>query len=304
MATRNGPAVAEGAALPYAERSLFLRWASGAWRFARQKPLGTVAGISILGLIFVGVFGGELAPYRYDAINIPDRLQGPSSAHWFGTDEQGRDVLSRVLYGAQISIIIGFSVVALSAVMAGTIGLATGYFGGWFDLLFQRLIDVKIAFPGLIFLIFIASIFGSSMLVLIVALSLLFFAGSSRIIRGATLTIKENPYVESAKVIGAGHTRIMLMHILPNLFPIIIVSASTQIGYVILIESSLSFLGFGLPAPAATWGGMLNDAQQYMRHSGYLAVFPGAAIAISVYAMNMFGDALRDVLDPRLRGSR
>ncbi len=298
------PAVREIVPVIDAERAIFVRWSREVAGFARRKPLGAVAGIVVLVFIFLGIFGGALAPHRYDTINISERLEGPSSAHVFGTDEQGRDVFSRVLYGARVSIIIGFSVVLLSATMAGIIGISTGYFGGWFDLLFQRLIDIKIAFPGLIFLIFIVSVFGNAMIVLIVALALLFFAASSRVIRGATLSIKENAYVEAARVIGAGHARIMLRHMLPNIFPLIIISASTQISYVILIESSLSFLGFGVPPPHATWGGMLNAAQQYMRHNPHLALFPGMAIVVTVYSFNMFGDALRDVLDPRMRGSR
>ncbi len=287
-----------------ADRSVLVRLAIGLLRFVRHQPLGAFAGSVVLLLIFVAIFNDLVAPHRYDEINVFNRLQGPSSSHLFGTDNQGRDVFSRILYGAQTSVIIGFGAVTVSILVSSSIGIISGYYGGLFDLIFQRLVDTWQAFPGLIFLIFVVSIFGSDRFTLILALGLLFSAGSSRVIRSAAITIKQNPYVEAAKVLGASDRRIMLFHILPNVIPIILISISVQIGFVILIESTLSFLGFGIPPPFPSWGAMLQDARPFMEQHPYLAIFPGAAIALTVYSLNMFGDAVRDVLDPRLRGSR
>jgi peptide/nickel transport system permease protein len=304
MASSREAIASEIGAVALADRGLLFRLAMGLLRFVRHQPLGAFAGVVVLALIFVAIFNDVIAPYRYDEINVFNRLQSPSSSHFFGTDNQGRDIFSRILYGAQTSVIIGFGAVAVSTVVASSIGIISGYYGGLFDLLFQRLVDTWQAFPGLIFLIFVVSIFGSDRLTLILALGLLFSAGSSRVIRSAAITIKQNPYVEAAKVLGANDRRIMLLHILPNVIPIILISISVQIGFVILIESTLSFLGFGIPPPFPSWGAMLQDGRPFMEQHPYLAIFPGAAIALTVYSLNMLGDAVRDVLDPRLRGAR
>ncbi len=295
----------ETAAFPQlGERGPLRRWTRGPWRFARRKPLGAFGGVVILIVVLLGLFPGLVAPRRYDDFNIPERLLSPSLDHPFGTDNQGRDVFSRVIYGAQTTVKIGFGAVAVATLVATTIGIVSGYYGGKFDILLQRLVDIWMAFPGLIFIIFIISILSPSTLSLIVTIGLLFAAGSSRVIRSATLVIKQNPYVESARAIGCTNTRILLRHILPNVVPIIIIAASIQVGAAILLESSLSFLGYGTPPPFPSWGRMLNEAQRQMQEHPHLAVFPGLAIALTVYAFNMFGDALRDVLDPRLRGGR
>jgi peptide/nickel transport system permease protein len=304
MASSKEAIASEIGAVGLADRGLLVRLAIGLLRFVRHQPLGAFAGLVVLVLIFVAIFNDVIAPYRYDEINVFNRLQSPSSSHFFGTDNQGRDIFSRILYGAQTSVIIGFGAVTVSTVVASSIGIISGYYGGLFDLLFQRLVDTWQAFPGLIFLIFVVSIFGSDRLTLILALGLLFSAGSSRVIRSAAITIKQNPYVEAAKVLGANDRRIMLLHILPNVIPIILISISVQIGFVILIESTLSFLGFGIPPPFPSWGAMLQDGRPFMEQHPYLAIFPGAAIALTVYSLNMLGDAVRDVLDPRLRGAR
>ncbi len=304
MATSGEATVSEIGPVGSTDRSVFVRLAIGLLRFVRRQPLGAFAGLVVLVLIFVAIFNDVVAPNRYDEINVFNRLQGPSSSHIFGTDNQGRDIFSRILYGAQTSVIIGFGAVTVSMLVSSSIGIISGYYGGLFDLIFQRLVDTWQAFPGLIFLIFVISIFGSDRFTLILALGLLFSAGSSRVIRSAAITVKQNPYVEAARVLGANDRRIMLLHILPNVIPIILISISVQIGFVILIESTLSFLGFGIPPPFPSWGAMLQDARPFMEQHPYLAIFPGAAIALTVYSLNMFGDAVRDVLDPRLRGSR
>ncbi len=279
------------------------RWAKGLLRFARQKPLGTFGAVVILIFLLAAAFADVVAPYRFDDFDIPGRFSAPSIHHFFGTDDQGRDVFSRIIYGARTSVFTGFGVVAITTVLATTIGIISGYYGGLVDLIMQRLVDVWMSFPALVFLILFASIVGTSILTLTLVISVLFVARSSRVIRSATLTIKENTYVDAARVLGCRDMRIVLRHILPNVVPIILITASIQIGAVILIESSLSFLGYGIPPPFPSWGRMLNESRLDMINHPYLALFPGAAIALTVYAFNMFGDALRDVLDPRMRGS-
>jgi peptide/nickel transport system permease protein len=270
----------------------------------RRKPLGAFGAVVIAILILVGITADAIAPYRYDAIDIPSRLNGPSAAHFFGTDQQGRDIFSRVLYGTRSSVFVGFGAVLFAAILATTIGIISGYYAGVLDLSFQRIIEVWQSFPGLIFVLFIVAIFRPSTFVLIVALGLLFTAGTSRIVRGATLSIRQQTYIDAARALGVPDRQILLRHVLPNLLPVIIVSASVQVGAVILLESSLSFLGFGAPPPFPSWGRMLFDAQSEMQFNPYLAIFPGVAIAVTVYSFNMLGDALRDILDPRLRGVR
>ncbi len=286
------------------DRSIFLRPVRVILGFCRRKPLGAVGALIILLLLVVAAFPDLFAPYAYDKINILGRLQDPSGSHLFGTDNQGRDVFSRTIYGARTSVTIGFGVVAVAAVLSTLIGLTSGYYGGLFDLFFQRIMDIWQACPGLIFIIFLLSIFTASEATLITALGITFSAGSSRIIRGSVLQVKENMYIEAAHAIGVSDFGILTRHILPNIFPIILINASVQIGAVILIEASLSFLGFGVPPPFPSWGGMLQAAQADMRRHPNLALYPGLAIAATVYSFNMLGDALRDVLDPRLRGSR
>ncbi len=273
-------------------------------RFIRGKPLGAIGALVLILLLFFALTADMLAPYGFAQTDVPNRLSSPSSDHYFGTDEQGRDVFSRVLYGAQTSVIIALTAIATMTAIATTLGIVSGYFGGWFDLLFQRVIDIWLALPGLIFVIFVASIFGASTIMLALVIGLLMAGGSSRLIRSATISIRESLYVESARAVGASHFRIISRHLFPNVSAVIIISASVQIGSVILLESSLSFLGFGPPPPMPSWGRMLREAQLYMHQDWYLAVFPGLAITATVFGMNMFGDALRDVLDPRLRGSR
>jgi peptide/nickel transport system permease protein len=285
-------------------------FATRLWRalrtFVVHKPLGTFGAVVIVLLLTFAAFPGVFATHDPNAIAPLDRYQGPSAAHWFGTDQFGRDVYSRIVYGARTSIIIGFGVVALSATLATLIGVISGYFGGWFDMLVQRLVDIAIALPGLVFIILVIQTLLDLpvLLRLILALGVLISFGLSRVVRGAAIATKQFQYVEAARVIGAGDLRIVFRHILPNVVAVVLVGASIQVGGAILIESSLSFLGYGVQPPTASWGRMLNEAREQMIRAPHLAIFPGLAIFFAVFAFNMFGDALRDVLDPRLRGSR
>ena len=283
------------------DRRPAVRAAGATLRFARRKPLGAFGGLIVLLLLVLAVIGGTLAPQNYATSNVANRLHGPSAAHPFGTDEQGRDVLSRVLYGARTSVVIGVGADAIAVAIATVIGVISGYFGRALDLGVQRLVDICQAFPGLVFVIFVVSIFGKSTLLLVIVLGILLSFGGSRIVRGATLAVREQSFIESGRAIGASDTRLLLLHVLPNVLPTIIVMASVQIGSLILLESSLAFLGFGTPPPFPSWGRMLEESRSKMQYHPYLSVFPGLAISATVYGLNMLGDALRDVLDPRLR---
>ncbi|MYI82161.1 MAG: ABC transporter permease [Chloroflexi bacterium] len=277
--------------------------------FVRRKPLGTFSALILIVLFIVAISPSTFATASYDEIDLLNRLQGPSQEHFFGSDKQGRDVFSRVLFGARTSVLIGFAAVTIAAVLSTLIGISSGYYGGKVDLTFQRCVDIVQAFPGLIFIIFLFSVFSAlvgsfmSQVVLAGTLGFLFSAGSSRVVRSQTISTVQNTYVEAARVVGATDRRIMVRHVFPNVFTVIIINVSVQLGAVILIESALSFLGFGVQPPYPSWGRMLNEAQLDMLLHPYLAFFPGLAISLSVYALNMFGDALRDVLDPRLRGT-
>lgn len=271
-------------------------------RFARKKPLAAFGGLVAVSLIVIAIIGPSVAPQRYDEFAPRERLQGPSSDHWFGTDDQGRDVFSRVLYGARIAVFVGFGATAIGTVLAGSIGIISGYFGGLADTIIQRAIEVWQTFPGLIFVIFVISIFGASDIGVVVILGLLSAAGTSRVIRSSALTVRQQVYIEAAAAGGASHLRILLSHVVPNVIPIIIITSSVQIGGVILAESSLAFLGFGTPPPFPSWGRMLQDSQRFMQNYPHLALFPGGAIALVVFSFNMLGDGIRDVVDPRLRG--
>jgi peptide/nickel transport system permease protein len=274
-------------------------------RLWRDKPLGTVGGLVLLLFLVVGVFAPWIAPYDYNEIAPLDRMQGPSWAHWFGTDNLGRDVLSRCIFGAQLSVIIGCSAAALATIISAVVGIVSGYFGGKVDMAVQRVVDAWMSFPDLIVLIVVVSVLGPGMPQIIFTLGLLLGIGGSRIVRSAVVSVREHMYVHAAQSIGAGTLRILWRHVLPNVLPPIIVLFTTRVGTVILAESGLSFLGLGVPPPAPTWGSMLSGSgRTYMFQGPWLALAPGLCLTAVVYATNVFGDALRDLLDPRMRGTR
>jgi peptide/nickel transport system permease protein len=274
-------------------------------RLFRDKPMGAVAGVVFLLFLFCGVFADFLAPYGFNEISPINRLKPPSWQFPFGTDNLGRDVLSRCLYGAQLSVIIGLSAAALATVISVLVGILTGFLGGRFDMVTQRLVDGWMSFPDLVILIVVVSVIGPGMPQIIGTLGLLLGIAGSRIIRSAVVSVRENMYVHAAQSIGASTVRILWRHILPNVMAPVIVLFTTRVGAVILAESGLSFLGLGVPPPAPTWGGMLSGSgRTYMFQGPWLALAPGLCLTVVVYATNMFGDALRDLLDPRMRGSR
>lgn len=282
------------------------------WRFARNKPLGAIGGMIVLILILTALFAQQIAPYAYDAGKGADRLQGPSLRHLLGTDNLGRDMFSRIVYGARVSIEVGFGAVLVGTGLATILGIISGYFGGLFDLLFQRFIDAWIAFPALVLLACLVTILStkktsatSSIIIVAIVLGLIVAGGSTRVVRSAVIGIRDMPYMESARCAGCNHTRIILRYVLPNVLAPIIILATVQLGGAILAESTLSFLGFGVKPPIPAWGSMLaTSGQQFFLRAPMLAIWPGLAISLAVFGFNMLGDALRDVLDPRLRGSR
>lgn len=280
-------------------------WSRRVALFVRNQPLGTV-GTAIVGLLLlVAALAPLLAPYSFEFGLADQRLQPPSWAHPLGTDASGRDMLSRIIYGARISVTVGFGAVFIATGLATLIGTVSGYFGGWFDLVVQRLVDTWISFPALVLLISFVSVFGPGLWNVTIILGILLAPGASRVIRGATLAMRHQPYVEAARCLGAGHPRILLRHVLPNVFTTVIVLATVQLGAAILAESTLSFLGYGVPPPYPAWGSMLSGTgRAFMLQSPWLSIWPGLAISLAVFGFNVLGDALRDELDPRLRGGR
>jgi peptide/nickel transport system permease protein len=280
-------------------------WSGWIRSFVARKPLGAIGGALVLLLLVVAAAAPVLAPYPYDVGEASVRLQGPSLAHPFGTDANGRDMLSRVIWGARISATVGFGAVAISTLLAVTVGIVSGYFGGWIDLAVQRLVDIWISFPALVLLISLVAVAGPGLWSVTGILGILLAPGTSRVVRSAVISIRHLPYIESASCIGAGHSRVILRYVLPNVFAPIIVLATVQLGTAILAESTLSFLGYGVPPPHPAWGGMLSGTgRAFMLQSPWLSIWPGLAISLAVFGFNMLGDALRDELDPRLRGSR
>jgi peptide/nickel transport system permease protein len=277
----------------------------GLWRLVKEKPLGAFGGVLVLGLMLCAVLAHWIAPYPYDETNVRQRLKPPGAQFYLGTDNLGRDVFSRIVYGARISVTVGFGAVTLSILLATTVGITSGYFGGKFDVLVQRVVDAMMSFPNLLFLLSVMAVLGPGLLNVIVVLGIVPSANRSRVIRSATLTAKENQFVEAAQAVGACHLRIILCYILPNIMAPIIIIATNALGAVILIEATLSFLGFGVPPPYPSWGEMLSGSgRSYMYKAPWMAIWPGVAISLAVFGFNMLGDALRDLLDPRLRGSQ
>ncbi|MBL8674706.1 MAG: ABC transporter permease [Rhodospirillales bacterium] len=290
------------AAAPARRRGPFMAFVV---RLVREKPLGAIGGVVCVLFLFCGIFADVLAPYGFNQPNMLHRLKPPSLAFPFGTDNLGRDMLSRCLYGAQLSVIIGFGAAGLATVISIVLGILTGYLGGKFDMVTQRFVDAWMSFPELIILIVVVSVVGPGMPQIIVVLGLALGIAGSRIVRGAVVSVRENMYVHAAQSTGARTFRILLRHVLPNVMAPVIVLFTNRVGAVILAESGLSFLGFGVPPPAPTWGGMLSGSgRAYMYQGPWLAMAPGLCLTVVVYAIAMFGDALRDLLDPRMRGSR
>ena len=286
-----------------AEPTVELGRARALWTVMRRKPLGAVSAALIAVIVLTAIFAEVLAPYDPLAAQPEIRLAAPSWEHPFGTDDIGRDVLSRVIYGSRISLWVGLLAVGIGTVAGMIIGLLCGYCEGRTDLLLQRIMDGIQAIPGLVLALAIVSVLTPNTTNAMLAIAMVIIPGNSRIVRGAVLAAKQNRYVEAAQAIGCRHPRIILTHILPNVTAPILVIASIWLGNAILIEASLSFLGVGTQPPIPSWGLMLSSSgRAFMEQAPWLALFPGLAISLAVLGFNLFGDTLRDAWDPKLRG--
>ncbi len=297
-----GDGVAESSSGGVAERRRHSFLVDLGIRLVREKPLGTVGGVITLLVLLAGIFADFLAPYGMNELS-GDLLTASSARYWLGTDNLGRDIFSRVIFGARVSMIVGLAASTIAMTTGTIIGMLSGYLGGKFDLIVQRFIDGIMCIPWLILVMVIISIIGAGMWQVIIVIGIVWGIGTSRVMRSATITIKRNVYVDAAVAIGCPTWRILVQHILPNIMALIIITFSTQVPGIILAEASLSFLGFGIPPPTPSWGGMLSgSARDHMFMAPGMAIWPGLALAMVVYGVNMFGDAVRDILDPRLRG--
>jgi peptide/nickel transport system permease protein len=316
------------------DRPSRLRALASVGRFIRTKPLGAFGALMLIVIVGVGVFSPVIAPYELNQVTLTDALQGPSREHWFGTDPNGGDIFSNILYGCQVTALVGLGTVALVGVISLVIGVTSGYFGGRFDFFVQRFVDIWLSFPAIFLILTLVAVLRTTgdvgllglgrgpdvgpnpndgpwiwntlprTTIVILALGLVLAGGSSRVVRGAVLSVQANPYIEAATVLGAAHPRVIWRHVLPNIMPTVIVLGTLQLGTAILAEATISFLGLGV-TNFPTWGQMLSGRTRDLAESHmYLAIFPGIAIFLAVFGFNMLGDALRDVLDPRLRGGR
>ncbi len=276
-------------------------------KFARAKPMGAAGAVIVVIIVLAAILAPVVSPYDpYDSnlneLGLPVRLEGPSWSFPLGTDAIGRDVLSRIIYGSRVSLIVGLGAVALGTLFGTFVGLVSGYFVGKVDQVLQRVVDTLMAIPAIVLALAVITMLQPGLFNIVLVIAIVIAPGTSRVVRGTVLAIKENVYIEAARSIGATGDRIVLRHILPNVVAPIIVIASIWVGNAIVIEAALSFLGLGTPTPTPTWGGMLAlEGRRHLENAPWLALAPGAAISIAVLAVNMLGDALRDVLDPRLR---
>jgi len=285
-------------------------------KFAKNKPLGAFGGALVLFLILMALSGGGLvavinedvpsiAPYRFDEYTLgQDRLKGPSAGHPFGTDQLGRDVFSRLLYGAGVSITIGVGVFLLSSTLSTSLTLISGYYVTSVDLILQRLVEIFGVLPDLVILISLMAIYGANPATFIITLGVLNGINTSRVLRSVIIGLRGQPFIEAAKSIGASDKRILRHYILPNVFFLIIIGATGGISGAIAAEAGLAIIGFGLNPGFPTWGTMLNASREYLRVAPWLAIAPAIMLAFTIFGFRLLGDALRDVLDPRLRGSR
>jgi len=272
-------------------------------RLVKEKPLGTVGGVITLFLLFTAIFADVMAPYGMNETWVGTPLSGSSPEHWLGTDNLGRDMLTRIIYGARISVIVGLSAATLGTIVSAIIGIVSAYLGGTVDMIVQRFVDTWMCFPALIISMVLVIGIGPSIWSIILALAFTWGVPGSRVVRGAVISIRENAYVDAARSIGCSTPKVLLKHIFPNVTATLIILFSIRVPGMVLAEASLSFLGFGIPPPDPSWGSMLSGpGRQYMLRAPMMAVWPGLALAIVVYGVNMFGDAVRDLLDPRLRG--
>ncbi len=283
---------------------VYSRVLSGVIDFSRRKPLGAIGGGILLILVLIAIFSPLISPHDPYQIRGNAILQSPGGEFWLGADSLGRDVLSRLFYGGRISLYVGLVSIAIGITAGSFLGAVSAYFGGKVDLIVQRFVDAFIAFPGIILGLAIMAVLGSSVNNIIFALILVLAPSAIRTIRSQALAVKEMDYVLAARAMGAGDMRIVIRHIIPNCMAIFIILFTLNLGYAIIVEATLTFLGVGVPPDVPSWGGMLAEGGiAYLRDAPWLAIAPGIALSLAVFGVNLLGDALRDVLDPRLRGT-
>ena len=278
------------------------QWLEASFRFTCQRPLGAIGAAIIVMMIATAVLAGLVAPYDPLTTDYASMLQAPSSFHWFGTDSFGRDVFTRILYGSRTALWIGFASSFLGATLGGIIGVTSAYFGGKIDLVLQRFMDLLLSFPLVILALVVVSLLGSGMTNVIFAITVPMVPRCAIIVRSSALALREMPFVEAARALGFGPLHIILRHMLPNVMAPYLIMLTAFLGQAILLEASLSFLGLGVAEPQAAWGLMLRGAAvEFAERAPWMAIYPGIAISLSVFAFNLFGDSLRDALDPKLR---
>ena len=280
------------------------KWTQGLMRFVRRQPVGAISGIVLIAIVLIAIFAPVVARYEPTQVFRGEALVGPSGAHWFGTDDIGRDVYARIIFGARISVTVGVVPVVVAVALGWSVGLTSGFWGGWYDLAVQRVIDAWIAFPTLILAITLAAVVTPGIQNVLIAISVILVPGFVRIVRSVTLPLTQTPFVEAARSIGASDMRILVRHVMPNTVAVVLILMSVSIAGAILIESALSFLGIGIQPPTTSWGQMLSGSgRARVNDAPWIGIAPGVAIGVVVLTANLFGDSLRDHLDPRLRGS-
>jgi len=278
------------------------RMMAAARGFTRAKPLGTAGAIIVLLMALTAILAGVVAPYDPVETDYGAMFAPPSAAHWLGTDAFGRDVLSRLIFGSRTALLVGFAAALIGASAGLVIGAASGYFGGRIDMAVQRVMDVFLSFPLIILALSVVAILGTGVGKVIIAILIPMIPRAARVCRSTALAVREMPYVDAARAAGFGHARIVFRHVLPNLMAPYLIMLTSFLGQAILLEASLSFLGLGVQEPTPAWGLMLQGAaSEYAESAPWIPVFPGLAISLAVFAFNLFGDSLRDALDPRLR---
>ena len=280
-----------------------LTWAEQIATFVRRKPLGAAGGLIILTMLVVALVADVLAPYDPYLPDYAAQFVGPSAGHWLGTDEFGRDVLSRIMYGARIALFVGFTASVAGCSLGAVLGVVSAYCGGKIDLLLERMMDILLAFPQLILALAVASILGPAVHNVVIAIAIPIIPRAARVVRATALSIKQNQYVEAAHGLGATHYRVVRQHILPNVLAPFLIMLTAQLGTAILAEAALSYLGLGAAEPTPSWGLMLSgSAPAYAEKAPWIGLFPGIALSLAVFGFSLFGDSLRDALDPKLRG--
>jgi peptide/nickel transport system permease protein len=302
MGTSDAVVVAQGG--PLVARRASPGVARTVWRFARKKPLGAIGGLIMVAIVATALLANIFATHDPIKAEAAGTLARPSAEHWLGTDNLGRDIYSRIVHGARVSLIVGVASTFLGSVLGGVIGLLSGYAGGRIDLVTQRVLDILQGLPLLVLALVMSAALGPSLTNVAIAISVPIIPRAARVIRSSVLAIREMQYVEAARAVGLRHLRVAFRHVLPNTMGPFIVLCTAQLGSAILVEAALSFLGLGVPEPYPSWGRMLSlSAAEFAHKAPHLVLFPGLAISLAVFGTNLLGDALRDTLDPRLRGA-